>query len=92
MDITLDLTDEQRRWLAAQVAAGKFPSMEAAAQHAIAERMAQDGGALENDDLSWAKPLVDEAVGQFEQGLFVSLDEHSARTTARLAALGVKWR
>lgn len=41
MEIELDLTHEQLAWLAAQVSAGLFPSMEAAAQQAIADHIAQ---------------------------------------------------
>lgn len=40
MKITITLTDEQQAWLAGRVSAGAFPSIEAAAQQIIAERVA----------------------------------------------------
>ena len=89
MTISITLTDEQEAWLAAQVAGGAFSSIEAAARQVIADRMVEE--AFDADDLAWAKPLVDEAIAQFERGEFIKLEEHEARTRARLAALGVKW-
>jgi antitoxin ParD1/3/4 len=47
----------------------------------IAER------AIEDDNLSWARPLVDEAIAEAERGDVISLAEHKARNAARLAAL-----
>jgi hypothetical protein len=40
-----------------------------------------------DDDLAWAKPLVDEALAQVARGEFISLEEHRARNAARLTAL-----
>jgi hypothetical protein len=37
------------------------------------------------DDMAWAKPLVDEA--EVARGAVISLEEHEARTDARLAAM-----
>ena len=42
---------------------------------------------LEEDDLAWAKPLVDEGLAALERGEFMSLEDHKARNAARLAAL-----
>jgi antitoxin ParD1/3/4 len=91
MSITITLTDDQEAWLAAQVDAGAFPSIEAAARQVIDERMAEDAVDIDDDDLAWAKPLVDEGIAQFERGEYVTQEEYEPRTTARLAALGVKW-
>ncbi|MFI5012488.1 MAG: hypothetical protein ACHQAY_09085 [Hyphomicrobiales bacterium] len=41
----------------------------------------------ESDDLAWAKPNVDEALADGERGDVISLEEHEARNTARLAAM-----
>jgi antitoxin ParD1/3/4 len=87
MTIRLDLTPEQNAWLAARVAAGEFPSIEVAAQQAIAESMQRDAAQVDND-LAWAKPLVDEAIAEIERGELISLDEHLARTKSRLARFG----
>ncbi len=42
----------------------------------------------DQDEMEWAKPLVDEGLAAFERGEFVTLEEHRARNVARLAALG----
>ena len=55
--MTVQLSPEQQRWLEAQVKAGHFASLEQAVAVAIADLMA-----TVDDDLEWAKPLVDEAI------------------------------
>jgi Arc/MetJ-type ribon-helix-helix transcriptional regulator len=52
----ITLTREQQRWLEAEVAAGRFPSVEDAVRMAVA-----DFKAINTDELRWAKPYVDEA-------------------------------
>jgi len=54
--MTINLPREQQEWLEAQVKAGAYDSVEEAVASIVAERMH-----LDIDDLSWAKPLVDEA-------------------------------
>jgi antitoxin ParD1/3/4 len=83
--MTIDLTPEQQEWIAAHVARGDFPSVEAAAQQLIDERIAER--AIEEDDLAWAKPYVDEALAEVARGDVLSHEEHRARNAARLAAL-----
>jgi antitoxin ParD1/3/4 len=82
--MTITLTPEQLAWLDAEVAHGHFQSIEEAARQlidqGIAERMAED-------DLAWAKPLVDEALADVARGDVITLEEHEARTAARLAAM-----
>ena len=51
----------------------------------IDERIAERS--IEDDDLLWAKPLVDKAVAEAERGHVISVDEHKARNAARLAAM-----
>jgi hypothetical protein len=79
-------TSEQQQWLEAQVAAGHFPSIEAAVQAAIAAAMI-DGAQIEADDLEWAKPYVDEAQADVARGDVLTHAEHKARMAARLDAL-----
>jgi antitoxin ParD1/3/4 len=67
------------------VVAGAFASIEEAARQLIDERIAERE--LEEDDLAWEKPLVDEGVVALERGECISLEEHKARNAARLAAL-----
>ena len=85
--ISITLTPEQDIWLAAHVAAGDFPSVEEAARRLIDERIAErdldDFG-----DLSWAKPLVDEALAQVERGEVITLEEFEEHLRSRAMARG----
>jgi antitoxin ParD1/3/4 len=42
---------------------------------------------LDDDDLAWAKPYVDEALAAVARGDVITLEEHKKRTAALLAAL-----
>jgi len=78
------LPTEQQKWLEAEVAAGRFRSIDEALTAAVADLMA-----AEDDDLAWAKPYVDEATAAIARGEHVSLDEFRAEireTIAKLAA------
>jgi Arc/MetJ-type ribon-helix-helix transcriptional regulator len=68
--MTITLTPSQLSWLEAEVAAGRFGTVDEAAQAIINVHMARDAG-----DLEWAKPLLDEARGEIARGEFVTLDE-----------------
>jgi antitoxin ParD1/3/4 len=84
--MTISLTPEQQAWIDARVVRGEFTSAEEAARQLIDERILEleiD----ENDDMAWAKPLVDEALAEVERGEFITLEEHQARMGARLASL-----
>jgi antitoxin ParD1/3/4 len=83
--MTISLTPEQQAWISAQVARGAFVSVEAAASQLIDERIAEL--AILEDDLAWARPLVDEALVGVARGDVITLEEHRARNRARLAAL-----
>jgi antitoxin ParD1/3/4 len=72
--MTIQLSPEQQQWLEAQVAAGHFSSLEQAVAVAIADLMA-----TVEDDLDWAKPLVDEAAAELDRGEGVPADEAFAR-------------
>lgn len=75
----ISLTPEQQEWLESKVAAGHFGSIEEAAASAIADSMAG-----EIDDLTWAKPYVDEARSAIVRGDVLTLEEHRARISRRL--------
>jgi len=82
--MTITLTPADHAWLAKQVAAGRFPSLEAALSAAVAELKARDSA----PDLAWAKPLVDESRAAIARGEGVSLDEalkHWDDTISRLS-------
>ena len=72
--MTIQLSPEQQQWLEAQVAAGHFSSLEQAVAVAIADLMA-----TAEDDLDWAKPLVDEAAAELDRGEGVPADKAFAR-------------
>jgi antitoxin ParD1/3/4 len=83
--MTITLTAEQLAWLNAEVARGHFQSIEEAARQLIDEGIAER--IVEEDDLAWAKPLVDEALADVARGDVITLEEHEARTAALLAAM-----
>jgi antitoxin ParD1/3/4 len=83
--MTITLTPDQLAWISAHVVCGDFPSPEEAVRQLIDERIAER--LVKDDDLSWAKPLVDKAIEEVERGDAISLDEHKARNGARLAAM-----
>jgi antitoxin ParD1/3/4 len=83
--MSIPLTPEQERWLQAHVARGDFPSIEEAARRLIDERIAERE--VEDDDMAWAKPYVDEGLAALERGDILTLEEHKARNAARLAAM-----
>ena len=83
--MTITLTPEQMAWINAHVARGDFPSAEEAVRQLVDERIAERS--IEDDDLLWAKPLVDDAVAEAERGDVMSVDEHKVRNAARLAAM-----
>ena len=84
--MTITLTPEQQARLEAYVARGDFPSIEDAARQLIDERLAERA-IEEEDDLSWAKPYVDEALAAVARGDVMTLEEHKRRTAALLATL-----
>ena len=74
----IQLTKEHEEWLRSQVAAGRFSSLEEAVAEAI------DGLKTEDDDLAWAKPLVEEGLAELDQGQAIPAEEVFARVEARL--------
>jgi antitoxin ParD1/3/4 len=84
--MTITLTAEQQARLEAYVARGDFPSIEDAARQLIEERL-NERAIEEEDDLSWAKPYIDEALAAVARGDVMTLEEHKRRTAALLATL-----
>ena len=82
----ITLTPDQEAWIQAHVATGDFPSIEEAARQLIDDRIAELA-VDDDDDMAWAKPLVDEALADIERGDVITLEEHRARNATRLAAL-----
>ena len=82
--MAITLTAQQEAWIAARVAKGEFSSVEAGVRQLVGERI--DEIALEEDDLAWAKPYVDEAIDALERGDVMTLEEHRTRVARALAA------
>jgi len=61
--MNISLPKEQLDWLEAEVAAGRFSSIDEALAAAVAELKS-----LHENDLAWAKPYVDEAREQVARG------------------------
>ena len=76
------LTSNHEAWLQDRIASGEFASLD----DAIAQ-LIDTWTICEDDDLAWAKPLVDEALAQVERGEIMTVDEHKSRMMARLEAL-----
>jgi antitoxin ParD1/3/4 len=83
----ITLTPDQEAWLQAHVATGDFASIEEAARQLIDERIAEIA-AEDDDDLEWARPLLDEARASVARGDIFTLEEHRARNAARRATRG----
>ena len=81
MNITLPA--EQERWLEKRIANGEFQSAEDAVRQLMSERMIVD-----DDDMAWAQPLVDEARAAIARGEKVSLEEAELDIDRVLASLG----
>lgn len=80
--MSITLTPEQQQWLEAQVAAGRFASIEQAVGVAIA-----DLRTINTSDLAWARPYVDRARESAARGDVVSGEEFLASLDAKLKAL-----
>jgi antitoxin ParD1/3/4 len=80
----ISLTADQQAWIDARVASGIFESAEDAVRQLLDDRIAELS--IEDDDLAWAKPLVDEALAEVERGEFLTREELRARTAALLAS------
>lgn len=82
----ITLNPDQEAQIRTRVASGDFASVEDAARQLIDEALVERA-LEENDDMTWAKPHVDEALAEVARGEEITLEEHKARNAARLAAL-----
>lgn len=80
--MNVSLPPDQLEWLEAQVAAGRFASIDEALVAAVADLMA-----IQGDDLAWTKPYVDEARASVARGNVSSGEEFFGRLDKKLAAL-----
>lgn len=82
MPTAIKLTAAQEAWLEAQVAEGHMPSVEDAVRSAVADLMT-----MSSDDLSWAKPYVDEARASVARGDAAKGEDVLARLRQRISEL-----
>ena len=75
--MTVQLSPQQQRWLEAQVAAGRFDSLEQAIEIAVADLMA-----MSEDELDWAKPLIDAGLAELGSRKIVAGEDALARIGA----------
>ena len=80
--MNINLPADQERWLQNRIAKGEFQSAEDAVRQLIAERMIVD-----DDDMAWARPLVDEARAAVARGDKSSLEEAELDIDRVLASL-----
>jgi hypothetical protein len=78
----ITLAPDQQRWLEAEVAAGRFASIDQAVRMAVADFKATDAA-----DLLWAKPYVDQARQSAARGDVISGEEFLRSLDTRLQAL-----
>jgi antitoxin ParD1/3/4 len=84
--MVITLNPDQEAQIKTRVASGDFASVEDAARQLIDEALVERA-LEENDDMTWAKPHVDEALAEVARGEEITLEEHKARNAVRLAAL-----
>ena len=79
--MTITLSPEQLAWIQARVARGDYGDLDEAVRDLLAAGIAEHELA-EDDDLAWAKPLVDEALAEIERGEFTVVDDTDAYVDA----------
>jgi antitoxin ParD1/3/4 len=80
--MNIKLPPEQQKWLEAQVAAGHYTSVDEALAVAVADLMTIHG-----DDLTWAKPYVDQARVSVARGDVMSGEAYLNRLNEKLKSL-----
>ena len=83
--MTITLTPEQQAWIDVHVAQGKYLSVEDAARRLLDDAITSRE--IEDDDLSWAKPYVEEAKAEVDRGETMSAEESRAELFAFLETL-----
>jgi Arc/MetJ-type ribon-helix-helix transcriptional regulator len=82
VSMNITLPPNQRKWLEAEVAAGRFASLEEALAVAVSGLME-----LETDNLAWAKPQVDQARASFAEGDVSAGEAYLQRLDDKIAKL-----
>jgi len=82
--MTITLTPEQQKWLEAEVAAGRYESVEEGVRLAVAELMMP----IDTTDLLWAKPYIDEARASLARQGGIPAEQVFAEINAQLKQRG----
>jgi antitoxin ParD1/3/4 len=82
MRMQIHLTKDDEDWLRAQVAAGRFASLDEALAEAIDSLRAED------EAVAWAKPLVEEGLAELDRGESIPAEEVFASLDALLRKAG----
>ncbi len=77
----IEIDDRRLAELRHAVSAGHFANVEEAVNSAL------DSFLVASEDISWAKPLVDEALAEKQRGEGIPLDEFKLEIAAHLARL-----
>jgi antitoxin ParD1/3/4 len=75
----IELNKEHEEWLRAQVASGRFSSLDQAVAEALDFLMSTN-----DDDLAWAKPLVTEGLAELDRGEAIDAVQVFGRIEDRL--------
>ncbi len=84
--MTITLSPDQLAWIEVRVAQGEFPDVGGAVRSLLADAIA-GRGETEDDDLAWAKPLVDEALAAIGRCETMTLDEFEAHLDTTFGVL-----
>lgn len=87
--MTIHLTVDQEAWIQEHIEAGEFSSVEEAVRVLLDERIAQRD--LEEDDMEWAIPLIEEGLASVETHGEISLEESRMRTNSLIASMRDEW-
>jgi antitoxin ParD1/3/4 len=83
--MTITLPPNQQKWLEEQVAAGRFASVEEGVEAAILGLMLAS-----DDDLAWAKPLVEQARASIMGGEGLPAESDKAELDPYLKSIGAR--
>jgi antitoxin ParD1/3/4 len=81
----MQLPPDVQDWIERQVEAGAFKTPAEAIAFAVRQV------APAQDDLSWAKPVVDEAIAEIEGGQGIPRSEAMQQVRAHIAARQARW-
>ena len=85
------LRPETEEWLKAQVAAGRYPSVEEAVEIILVAAKLAQGPVNNNPELAWAKHYLDEGTAAREAGDALPAEEIQRELLARVKTSEQKW-